>query len=95
MINKFGIEKLAKEFLESKKTKTNKYRTNFVYSKYNKTLETIFEIKDSNLFEKVILANKKELELYIKKYINYLNKNNYELKSIETLSKENKEKKNI
>ena len=93
MINKFGIEKLAKEFLESKKTKTNKYRTNFVYSKYNKTLETIFEIKDSNLFEKVILANKKELELYIKKYINYLNKNNYELKSIETLSKENKRKK--
>jgi len=93
MINKFHLEKLAKEFLESKKTKKNKYRANFVYSKYNKTLETIFEIKDSNLFEEVILANKNKLELYIKKYVNYLNKNNYELKSIETLSKENKRKK--
>lgn len=93
MINKFHLEKLAKEFLESRKTKKNKYRANFVYSKYNKTLETIFEIKDSNLFEEVILANKNKLELYIKKYVNYLNKNNYELKSIETLSKENKRKK--
>ena len=65
MINKFHLEKLAKEFLESKKTKKNKYRADFVYSKFNKTLETIFEIKDSNLFEKVILANKNELELYI------------------------------
>ena len=93
MINKFNLEKLAKEFLESKKTTKNKYRVDFVYSKYNKTLETIFEIKDSNLFEKVILANKNELEFYIKKYINYLNKNNYELKSIETLCKDNKRKK--
>ena len=93
MINKFQIEKLAKEFLESKKTKIKRYRTDFVYSKYNKTLETIFETKDSHLFEKIVLANKNELESYIKKYVNYLHKNNYELKSIETLSKENKRKK--
>ena len=93
MINKFQIEKLAKEFLESKETKTKRYRKDFIYYKNNKTLEKIFDLKDDNLFEKVILADKNKLEFYIEKYIEYLTDNGFQLKSIETLHTENKRNK--
>lgn len=83
------LDSLAREFLESKKKNDNTYRKDFSYAKYNKTLEKILNIKDDLLFEKVILANKKDLEFYISKYIKYLRDNKYELKSIDTLSKEN------
>jgi len=88
MINK--ITTLSHEFLTSKKNKDTTYSKKFVYAKYNKTLEKIFAIKDDFLFEKIILADKKEIEKYIVLYKEYLNKNGYELKSIEKLHKENK-----
>lgn len=88
-----SLKNLAKEFLKSKKNNDNTYRKDFSYSKYNRTLEKILGIKDNLLFEKVILANKEELEFYIRKYIVFLKDNEYELKSIEKLVKENKRKK--
>lgn len=84
------MKNLAKKFLESKKNKDKFYSKKFAYSKYNKTLEKIFDIKDDFLFEKIILADKKEMEKYIILYKEYLNKNGFELKSIEILQKEKK-----
>ena len=85
MINKINL--LSHEFLESKKTKKDKYRADFAYSKYNDTLKTIFKIDDESLFEKIILAKKKEIEAYIVIYKKYLFDNGFEHQSIDSLIK--------
>jgi 5-methylcytosine-specific restriction endonuclease McrA len=89
MINQNNLEKLALEFLNSKKNKDKSYRADFVYSKHIDILRIIFNSTDDKLFEKLILANKKEIQQYISKYKDYLKNNNLEFKSIEKLAKEN------
>ncbi len=89
MINQNNLKKLASDFLDSKKNNDKSYRANFVYSKHNDILKTIFNSSDDKLFEKLILANKQELQQFISKYKDYLRKNNFEFKSIKELVKEN------
>jgi len=92
MINNLKV--LANSFLESKKNKDKiTYHGSFVYSKHNKILKTIFNSSDDKLFEKLILADKVEMEKYISLYKAYLKTNGHGLKSIEKLQKEKKNKK--
>lgn len=89
MINQAKIKDLANEFLTSKKNKDKKkYNGNFVYSEHNSTLEKIFNINDDKLFEKLITANKAEMEKYILLYKEYLISKNYTFQSIKKLVKD-------
>lgn len=76
---------LIVEFLNSKRKKDLNYRKDFVYFKYNDILEQIFDVKDEKLFEKIIGANKKEIDKYIINYKEYLNSQNIEFQSIEKM----------
>lgn len=95
MMIKNKIEILAINFLYSKINADGTYRKDFLFSKHNKILEKIFNEKNKNLFEKIILADKVTMEKYIQKYKIYLLNNNLEFKSIEALSKANKRNKTL
>jgi len=85
MINK--INTLSKEFLSTKKTLKNEYYKSFTYSKYNNSLEVIFDTTDNFLFEKIILADRKTILEYINLYKKYLSNNGFKHLSIEALQK--------
>lgn len=89
MINQNNLKKLASDFLDSKKNEDKSYRADFTYSKHNDTLKIIFSSLDDNLFEKLILADKREMQQYIFQYKKYLRSNNFEFKSIKKLENEN------
>lgn len=89
MINQNNLKKLASDFLDSKKNKDKSYRADFTYSKHNDILKIIFSSLDDNLFEKLILADKQEMQQYIFQYKKYLRSNNFEFKSIKKLEDEN------
>ncbi|MGD9653735.1 MAG: HNH endonuclease [Sulfuricurvum sp.] len=92
-MNAHKLHLLAFKFLQSRKTKTSgfkNYDASFPYSKYNDTLKSIFNSDDDLLFEKLILADKKQMEVYIQRYCDYLSLNGYKIKNIKSLKEENK-----
>jgi len=93
MMNKNNLQSQAQSFLSSKKTDKQVYRADFAYSKYNNTLKTIFNSSDDKLFEKIITADKIEIQKYIRLYKKYLQSNGYEFKSIKKLHKQYERKK--
>lgn len=90
MINQNNLKKLALEFLDSRKNNDKTYSKKFVYSRHNNALKIIFNSSDDKLFEKLILADKKEMEKYISIYKKYLQKNKFKFKSIKDLAIEHK-----